>query len=169
MKVYFIGLIGIKSDLIKSQGIGFIDRLTYIIKPLIHVVNWGKYKNYMITSAYSRGQPYYFSSINERVQQNGFGGGTILLSVLAQYRLNQHFDNKKKFWKVSVAVLFSNSKWEERQDNKLILRQDNKLISPQEVKLRCGIRDVNTLWGPESKSYKLFDINFLSRCIQAYG
>ena len=57
-----------------------------------------------------------------------------------------------------VAVLFSNSKWE-----------DNKLVSPQEMKLRCRICDVNTLWGPESKSYKLFDINFLSGCIQAYG
>ena len=55
----------------------------------------------------------------------------------------------------------SNGKWEEQQDN--------KLISPQEVKLRCGIRDVNTLWGPESKSYKLFDIHFLSGCIQAYS
>ena len=60
-----------------------------------------------------------------------------------------------------VAVLFSNSKWKEQQDN--------KLKSPQEVKLCCGIRDVNTLWAPESKSYKLFDINFLSGCMQAYG
>ena len=57
-----------------------------------------------------------------------------------------------------VAVLFSNSKWE-----------DNKLVSPQEMKLRCRICDVNSLWGPESKSYKLFDINYLSGCIQAYG
>ena len=57
--------------------------------------------------------------------------------MLAQYRLNQHFDKKKQL-KKCVAVLFSNSKWEEQQD---------KLVSPQEVKLRCGIRDVNSLYG----------------------
>ena len=81
--------------------------------------------------------------------------------MLAQHRLNQHFDKKKQLKKVCVAVLFSNSKWEEQLDN--------KLISPKEVKLWCEVRDVNTLWGPESKSYKLFDINFLSGCIQAHG
>ena len=37
----------------------------------------------------------------------------ILLSMLAQYRLNQHFDNEKQLRKVCVAVLFSNSKWSE--------------------------------------------------------
>ena len=46
-----------------------------------------------------------------------------------------------------LAVLFSNSKFKEQQDN--------KFISPEEVKLRCGIRDVNALWGPESKGYKI--------------
>ena len=55
--------------------------------------------------------------------------------MLAQYRLDQHFDEKKQL-KKCVAVLFSNSKWEEQQD---------KLVSPQEVKLRCGVRDVNSL------------------------
>ena len=36
-----------------------------------------------------------------------------------------------------VAVLLSNSKSEEQQDN--------NFISPQEVKLRCGIRDVMSI------------------------
>ena len=57
--------------------------------------------------------------------------------MLAQHSLNQHFDEKTQLKKVCAAVLFSNSKLEEQQDN--------KLISPQEVLLRCGIRDVNTL------------------------
>ena len=39
MKVDFIGLMGIYSDLIKSQGIEFIDCLTYMTRPLIHIVN----------------------------------------------------------------------------------------------------------------------------------
>ena len=63
--------------------------------------------------------------------------------------------------KVCTAVLFNNSKWEEQHAN--------KLISPQEVKLRCGIHYVNSLRGPESKSYKLFDKQFSSGCIQGYG
>ena len=41
--------------------------------------------------------------------------------MLAQYRLDQHFDNKKQLKNMYVAVLFSNIKWEEQQDNKLIL------------------------------------------------
>ena len=61
--------------------------------------------------------------------------------------------------KVCAAILFGNSKWEEQQDK--------NLISPQEVKLRWGICDVNTVWGPDSKSFKLFDINFIYGCIQA--
>ena len=44
-----------------------------------------------------------------------------------------------------TTVLFYNSKWEKQHDN--------KLKAPQEVKSCCGIRDVNTLWGPESKSW----------------
>ena len=34
--------------------------------------------------------------------------------------LNQHFDEKTQLKKVCAAVLFSNSKFEEQQDNKLI-------------------------------------------------
>ena len=82
----------------------------------------------------------------------------ILPSMLAQHRLNRHFDKKKQLKNLSVVVPFE---WEEQQDN--------KLISPQEVKLCCGICDANTLCGPESKSYKKLNINFLSGCIQAYG
>ena len=66
--------------------------------------------------------------------------------MLAQYRLNQHFDNKQQFKNMYVAVLFSNIKWEEQQDNKLILLLHY-------VKLHCGIRDLNTLRGPEGKFY----------------
>ena len=78
-----------------------------------------------------------------------------------QHMLKQYFDENKQLKKKCTAVIFNDSKWEEQQDNKLILTQ--------EVKLRCGIRDVNTLWGPESKSYKLFDKQFSSGCIQDYG
>ena len=33
-------------------------------------------------------------------------------------------------------------------------------ISPQEVKLRCGIRNVIVMRGPESKNFNLFDLRF---------
>ena len=85
---------------------------------------------------------------------------SILIYMLTVHRLEQSFD-KNNDENMCAAVLFKNNKGEEQQDN--------KLISLQEVKLRCGIHNVNTLWGPESKSYKLFYINFLSGCIQAYG
>ena len=39
--------------------------------------------------------------------------------MLAQYRLDQHFDNKKQFKNMYVAVLYSKIKWEKQQDNKL--------------------------------------------------
>ena len=56
--------------------------------------------------------------------------------MLAQHRLKQHFDENKQLKRVRTAVLTNNNKWEEQQDN--------KLISPQEVKLSCGIHDINT-------------------------
>ena len=62
-------------------------------------------------------------------------------------RVEKYFDANKLLEKVCTTVLLHNSRWEEQHDN--------KLIPPQEVKLCCGIRDVNTLWGPESKSYNL--------------
>ena len=77
-------------------------------------------------------------------------GRTILLLMMAQHRLIQHFDMNKRFKRVCAAVLFSNINWEEQKDN--------KWMSPQEVKLRCGILDVNNLWGHESSSYNLYDI-----------
>ena len=55
-----------------------------------------------------------------------------------------------------TTVLFNNSKWEKQHDN--------KLIAPQEVKLCCGIRVVNTLWGPESKSW-----NYLTQISYPYA
>ena len=81
--------------------------------------------------------------------------------MLAQNMLKQYFDASKLLEKVCTTVLLNHSRWEEQHDN--------KLISQQEVKLRCGIRDVNIMWGPDSKSYNLFDKQFLSRCLQDYG
>ena len=69
--------------------------------------------------------------------------------MLAQNMLKQYFDASKLLKKGCTTVLLNHSRWEEQHDN--------KLISPQEVKLRCGIRDVNIMWGPDSKSYNLFD------------
>ena len=43
----------------------------------------------------------------------------------------------------------------------------NELQSPQELKLHCGMHNVITLGGPESKSCTLIDSSFLSVCIQA--
>ena len=93
-------------------------------------------------------------------------------SILAKFKhQSDHYTTihvgtaQAAFWwqqtvkKVCTAVLFNNSKWEEQHAN--------KLISPQEVKLRCGIRDVNTLRGSESKSYKLIDKQFLSGCMHS--
>ena len=71
-----------------------------------------------------------------------------------QHMLKQYFDENKQLKKVCTAVIFNDSKWEEQQDNKLILTQ--------EVKLRCGTRHVNTLWGPESKIYnKILELALL--------
>ena len=77
--------------------------------------------------------------------------------MLAQNMLKQDFDDSKLLEKVRTTVLLNNSRWKEQRDN--------KLTSPQEVKLRCGIRDVNIMWGPDSKSYNLFDKQFLSWCL----
>ena len=56
--------------------------------------------------------------------------------MLAQYRLNQNFDNKKQL-KKCVAIVFSKGKRKEQQDK--------NFISTRELKLRFGNCDVNTL------------------------
>ena len=81
--------------------------------------------------------------------------------MLSKHALKQYFKENIQLKKVWTTVLFNNSEWGKQQDN--------KFISLQEVKFRCGIREVNTLWGLESKSYKLFDKQFLSECIQGYS
>ena len=63
--------------------------------------------------------------------------------------------------KVYVVVLANLSKYEEQLNN--------TLQSQQEVKLCCGIRNVITLRGPESLSYNLFELGFLSLFTKACG